>query len=130
MQSEVQGEGPILSSREALIGMLLMLDHSVTFSEETLRKFLREQSQWRPEFENLFRTRKTECGDKGDGLDNLLFYLLDLLLVETGQGFRVRRIMRDTVMEQFKVAGILPRHEQRFRQDAERFAAAVKQTQS
>ena len=126
MQTEAQGNPKALSSREAVVGMLLMLDPSMVFSEFALRKFLVEQSRWQPDFENLFRTRKTACGDMSDGLDNTLFFLQGLLLADVGPDFKVRRSMRGVFLDQLMQQGILPFYEERFKQEAERFAAAVK----
>lgn len=128
MQTESDGNPQALSSGDALMGMLLMLDPSTVFSEESLRNFLREQSAWRPHFENLFRTRKTECGDKTDGLGDRLFFFHGLLLVDVGQNFRVRRSIREVFLDQLTQQGVLPAHEDRFKQEAERFTAFVMRT--
>lgn len=126
-QVEARSTPQALSLGEALIGMLLMLDPALVFSEDSLRKFLREQNHWQPCFENLFRTRLSVCSHKAN--NNRLCILRGLLLVDDGQNFRVRQSIRETALDQLEKHGILPACEEQLKAEAERFTTFVRHGQ-
>ncbi len=126
-QVEVRNTPQALSPCEALIGMLLMLDQDMVFSQDSLRKFLREQNRWQPCFENLFHTRLSPRNAQAN--EDGLSVFLGMILADEGQNFKIRPCLREVALEQLEKHGSLPSHEEQLKAEAERFTAFVRQGQ-
>jgi len=124
--SGVPNNVPFVS--DCLIGLFVMLSPDVRFSEEQLRTFLSKESQSYPFFKAFFRPRKTECGDKTDGLADLLFRF-DLLRDVTWNSFSVRRRASEAYKKVLRDGDVLPRHQQFLQGLADRFEDMLKEAQ-
>lgn len=118
-----------LSSTDILWGMLAYLPSPVSFSEYRLRNFLEAERANIPAITALFHVRACEGGGSTNGLSDILWHM-DGALIHIGTGV-VDRITviphRQAAMRRsLQEAGTLARHEDLFKDLAQRFDAVLR----